>query len=155
MKSRYSRREFIHTSSMAGLGLALAPGLIGMGKSPKAQVRLGFIGVGLRGCNHLHNVLSRQDVIVPAICDIDPERLSIASDMIVKSGREKPELYTGNEHAFEKLLQRSDIDGKSDGERGHHVLYDHGNLGLDDRKYDVLRDCLCAKLHLRNRTEQT
>jgi predicted dehydrogenase len=111
MRSRFSRREFLQTSSMAGLGLALAPGLITAQTRIKTQVRLGFIGVGLRGCNHLHNVLSRQDVVVPAICDIDPERLKIAEDLVVKSGRPKPELYTGSELAFEKMLQRADIDG--------------------------------------------
>ena len=89
----------------------MAPRLIAGQIGIKTQVRLGFIGVGLRGCNHLNNVLSRQDVVVPAICDIDPERLAIAGDMISKSGRPKPEVYTGSERSFEKMLQRSDIDG--------------------------------------------
>jgi predicted dehydrogenase len=111
MKSRFSRREFLQTTSIAGLGLALSPGLLRAQPILKTQVRLGFIGVGLRGCNHLHNVLSRQDVVVPAICDINSDRLTIASDMIVKSGRPKPELYTGGDLAFEKMLQRSDLDG--------------------------------------------
>ena len=111
MDNKFSRRKFLQTTSLAGIGLAVTPRLASSFTGMKTQVRLGFIGVGLRGCNHLHNVLSRQDIVVPAICDIDPERLTIAGDLIVKSGRPKPEVYTGSELAFEKMLQRSDIDG--------------------------------------------
>ncbi len=110
MSNGFTRRDFLQTTGMAGLGLALLPKMA-IGSQVKEKVRIGFIGVGLRGCNHLHNVLSRPDVVVPAICDIDPERITIATDMIVKSGRPKPEAYTGSELAFEKLLQRNDIDG--------------------------------------------
>jgi predicted dehydrogenase len=48
---------------------------------------------------------------VPAICDIDPQRLAIAQDKITKSGRPKAAEYKDGEYAFEKLLQRDDIDG--------------------------------------------
>ncbi|HQH41546.1 MAG TPA: Gfo/Idh/MocA family oxidoreductase, partial [Bacteroidales bacterium] len=77
----------------------------------KPTVRIGLIGAGLRGCNHLELLLARNDVVVPAICDIDPERIEVAKTMIRKAGKKEPEVYTGSEWAWEKLLQRTDIDG--------------------------------------------
>ncbi len=106
-----NRRSFVKSSGLAGLGLAIAPKIYFDNGKGKDKVRIGFIGVGLRGSNHLHNILSRTDVEVPAICDIDKERIGIAQDMIIKSGRAKAVEYSDNERAFEKLLQRTDIEG--------------------------------------------
>jgi predicted dehydrogenase len=111
MLPNIDRRSFVKTSGMAGLGLALAPKMYFDKEKNKDKVRIGFIGVGLRGTNHLNNLLVRPDVEVPAICDIDPERIAIAQDMIVKSGRPKAAEYKEGDTAFEKLLQRTDIEG--------------------------------------------
>ncbi|MFD0762732.1 twin-arginine translocation signal domain-containing protein, partial [Lutibacter aestuarii] len=84
-----SRRNFIKNTAIAGAGLTLLPNMsFGLnsnvfGKDQK--IRVGMIGVGLRGTNHLNNVLLRNDVLVTAICDIDPNRISIALDRIEKA----------------------------------------------------------------------
>ena len=104
------RRDFIRTSAMAGAVLSMPTGLFARGIA-KDKVRIGFIGVGLRGCNHLRNVLMRDDVEVPAICDIDPERLDVAAGIIAEAGAPKAQAYTGSEYAYQDLLARSDIDG--------------------------------------------
>lgn len=67
------RRDFIKIAALSGIGISLAPHLsFGTNLSSKTA-RIGFIGVGGRGRNHLQNILNRKDVIVPAFCDIDPE----------------------------------------------------------------------------------
>ncbi len=104
------RRDFITKSAMAGAVLSMPAGMFSRG-IVNEKVRIGFIGVGLRGCNHLRNVLMRDDVEVPAICDIDPERLDVATKIITDAGAKKPETYTGSEYAYRDLLSRSDIDG--------------------------------------------
>jgi predicted dehydrogenase len=72
-------------------------------------VRLGFIGVGLRGRSHLEQVLYRPDVSVTALADVDPDALRISNEMIRKSGRKDAATYSG-ERDFEKLVQRKDVD---------------------------------------------
>ena len=103
------RRDFIRTGAVIGAASVLP--FQAFGKASNEKVRIGFIGVGLRGRNHLNNLLMRDDVIVPAICDLDPDALEKAQAMISKSGRQKAESYTGDAYAYRDLLQRSDIDG--------------------------------------------
>jgi predicted dehydrogenase len=102
------RRNFIKTSAAVGLTAAAAPNLVFGGT--KEKVRLGLIGVGLRGTWHLKNALERDDVELRAICDIDPERIAIAESMISKSGSAKALVFDKGEHAYRELLQRNDID---------------------------------------------
>ncbi len=104
------RRDFIKSSAIAGFGLGLGSYTFASSiKSEKA--RIAFIGMGLRGCNHLHNLLSRSDVEIPAICDIDPGRNEIAQEMIIKAGYKKAKVYEKNEWSYRDLLARNDIDG--------------------------------------------
>ncbi|MEA1896476.1 MAG: Gfo/Idh/MocA family oxidoreductase [Bacteroidota bacterium] len=109
--SRFKRRDFIKASVITGLGLAMAPAYT-FGRSQKNEkVRIGFIGVGGRGRSHLNNILNRDDVLVPAICDTDPDAIQRSKTMIEKAGFEKPEIYTDSEHAYLKMLERDDLDG--------------------------------------------
>ncbi|MEQ9583371.1 MAG: twin-arginine translocation signal domain-containing protein, partial [Arenibacter sp.] len=83
------RRNFIKKTAITGAGIALLPNLsLGKGLIKDTQkLRVGVIGVGLRGTNHLDNLLKRTDVVVTAICDIDQNRIDIAQDHIVKAGQ--------------------------------------------------------------------
>lgn len=106
-----NRRDFLKLTALTGLSFYLSPAFAMAQEVKKPTVRIGLIGAGLRGCNHLELLLARNDVVVPAICDIDPERIEVAKTMIRKAGKKEPEVYTGSEWAWEKLLQRTDIDG--------------------------------------------
>jgi len=109
--SGFDRRNFIKTSAITGLALAMTP-MYSFGNPLKdKKVRIGFIGVGGRGRNHLGNILRRSDVIVPAICDVDPEAIEISKSMIQKAGFKQAAIYTGDEFAYLKMLERDDIDG--------------------------------------------
>ena len=103
------RRDFIRTGAALGAASVLPFPVFGQTGNEKA--RIGFIGVGLRGRNHLNNLLQRDDVLVPAICDLDPDALGKAQAMIVKSGHQKAEEYSGDKYAYRSLLERSDMDG--------------------------------------------
>ncbi len=107
-----SRREFLKATALTGAGIALAPNIIfGASKKDNGKVRIGFIGVGGRGRSHLRNILQRDDVIVPAICDIDPNALKQTQSMIKNSGRKKAEEYSKNEYSYIDMLNRDDIEG--------------------------------------------
>jgi predicted dehydrogenase len=104
------RRNFIKTTAVAGAGLAIAPGFA-FGKSPsESTLRLGFIGVGLRGAWHLENALKRKDVEVTAICDIDPARLELCQKLIDEAGHKKAEEFGKNAYDYRNLLESKKVD---------------------------------------------
>ncbi len=104
------RRVFVRNMSLAGAGIGLArPASLFARTSAAPKVRLGFIGTGLRGQNHLHNALSRADVDVVAVCDVDPAMLASTQDIIKKSGKPMPKIFTGDPYAYRKLLAEKDL----------------------------------------------
>ena len=106
-----SRRDFVKKTAIAGTGLALAPSIsLGMNLTFKDKLNVGLIGVGLRGTNHLNNVLLREDVNVVAICDIDQRRNVIALDMISKAGQAKPKVFGKNDYDYRNLLALKEVD---------------------------------------------
>ena len=105
-----SRRKFIKQSTVVGAGIIMTPGLtFGINKS-QDKLKVGMIGVGLRGTNHLNNVLLRGDVLVTAICDIDPKRISIALEIISKSGDDAPKVFGSNDLDYRNLLALKEVD---------------------------------------------
>lgn len=74
------------------------------------KVRLVIIGVGLRGQDHLELMLMRNDVDVVGICDINERMLGMAKDAITKSGKKMPQIFTGDNYAWKKMLELKNID---------------------------------------------
>lgn len=107
---RQSRRDFIHTATIVGAGLSFAPHLSFAASSAKDRLRVGLIGVGLRGTNHLQNLLLRDDTEVRAICDIDPARITLNLDLIAKAGKEKPLVFGKDAYDYRRLLDLQDLD---------------------------------------------
>ena len=107
-----SRRHFIKQSAIAGAGLSMIPNAtFGMvSNTQKDILKVGLIGVGLRGTNHLNNVLLRDDVLVTAICDIDSNRITLALDNISKKGKKKPQVFGKNEYDYRNLLELQEVD---------------------------------------------
>ncbi|PKA82055.1 putative dehydrogenase [Ulvibacter sp. MAR_2010_11] len=107
-----SRRDFVKKTAILGTGIVLAPHLSfgAASNSTKEILNVGLIGVGLRGTNHLNNVLLRDDVHVVAICDIDERRNAIALEMISKAGQKKPKVFSDSELAYKNLLALPEID---------------------------------------------
>ena len=109
-----SRRDFIKNTAIAGAGLTMLPNMsFGLNSNvfgKEQKIRVGMIGVGLRGTNHLNNVLLRDDVLVTAICDIDPNRISIALDRIEKAGQKKPAVFGSSDYDYRNLLALKEVD---------------------------------------------
>ncbi|MFT4534623.1 MAG: hypothetical protein ACI9P5_001984 [Saprospiraceae bacterium] len=107
-----SRRKFVKQTALAGAGLSILPNLSfasNIGSSGQ-KIKLAFIGVGLRGTNHINNALLRNDVEITAICDIDPNRINIALKVIVDSGSAKPKVFGSSDYDYRNLLDLKDID---------------------------------------------
>jgi predicted dehydrogenase len=105
------RRKFIAKSLVYSSGAAFLPHLTKSQSLQQTKVRLGFIGVGLRGRDHLGMALYRDDVEIVAICDIDPNAILQAQKLITDKGRKPAAVYQKGDHDFENLAKRTDIDG--------------------------------------------
>ncbi len=104
-----TRRDFIKTAAATGLGLTLLPSTI-FSKDKDSKVRLGFIGVGLRGQSHLELALNRNDVEVVAICDVQQHMIDMSKGLIKKSGKPMPLVIMEGPYGYRKLLENKDID---------------------------------------------
>lgn len=104
-----TRRNFVKKATLAGAGLSILPNLA-FSNTFNQKLKVGFIGVGLRGTNHLNNVLLRDDVLVTAICDIDENRIAIALNEISKAGQQKPLIFGSNDYDYRNLLALKNVD---------------------------------------------
>ncbi|HEY5826691.1 MAG TPA: Gfo/Idh/MocA family oxidoreductase [Cyclobacteriaceae bacterium] len=104
-----TRRDFIKSSAVAGLGFTILPSSV-FSKEKATKVKLGFIGVGLRGQNHLDLALKRNDVEVVAICDIQQRMIDMSLDLVTKSGKSKPQVILDGPYGYKKMLENKDID---------------------------------------------
>jgi predicted dehydrogenase len=107
-----TRRNFIQKTALVSAGISLTPQLSfgNTSRSSKTKLNIALIGVGLRGTNHLNNLLLRDDVAVVAICDIDTSRISIAQEMIAKYGQKKAQVFGNDDYDYRNLLALSEVD---------------------------------------------
>lgn len=105
-----TRRNFIKTSAAAGLGFSILPSNVLLAKDKAAKVRVGFIGVGLRGQGHLDLALKRNDTEVVAICDVQQRMIDMSLSLVTKSGKPRPQIIIDGPYGYKKLLENKDID---------------------------------------------
>ncbi|MBC7842301.1 MAG: Gfo/Idh/MocA family oxidoreductase [Gemmatimonadaceae bacterium] len=132
-----SRRDLLKGAAMAGAGLALglpnsaqaasgpmpltpialpqperaAATMVGVPFEKRDVVRVAIVGTGLRGRSVLHELLGVDNVKITAICDTVPEKLDLAVKQMREAGHTyEPARFTGDDRAYERLVQRDDID---------------------------------------------
>ena len=76
---------------------------------PLQKVRVAHIGLS-RGMTHVNDCLNLEFVEVVAVCDLRDERAKSAADQCEKVRGKRPDVYSGTEHIWEKMLARDDID---------------------------------------------
>jgi len=96
------RRSFLKVAGSAGLTTSLA--------GAYKPVRVGVAGVGNRGSAHVKMLLDLPGVEIPAICDIDNNRLDAALTMVVAAGRPQPEGYARGPEDYLRMVARNDLD---------------------------------------------
>ena len=105
---RLKRRRFL--STLAGSAGALqtlgAPSLLTAGKPPSEKVQVAIIGPRGMGGFHLKGLLSRDDVHVAALCDVDESVLSERSNDVKKATGEQVKIFGD----FRKVLDLKNID---------------------------------------------
>lgn len=121
MDPKNDRRDFLK----CGAGLSAAAALAGTRsaaeqlaesgqEASKAKaiklVRVGFVGVGVKGSEHVANLLRLEGVELVAVCDIREEACAAAQRQTEKLGKRKPTAYTCGEHDFERMCKTEDLD---------------------------------------------
>lgn len=106
-----NRRKFIRQTGMASIAGAYSlSGIRAYAATQKDRVRIGIIGTGMRGQNHIEMMLERTDVDIVALADPDTRMLADALSLIKKAGKAEPATYPKGNYDYKNLLKRSDID---------------------------------------------
>lgn len=124
-----SRRDFLKTSLMTGAAIGLsniptigndltflqAPStknknVVGLACEPLNKVRIGFIGLGMRGPDAVDRMMKIEGVEIKALGDLMPERVKAVNELVKKAGRPEAVEYSGSENAWKKMCERDDID---------------------------------------------
>ncbi len=105
------RRKFIQHSSSAGLALGFSlSGIQAFAAESINKVRLGIIGVGMRGQSHLEMMINRTDVEIIAFADPNPSMMADAQKLLKQAGKSAAIEYAKGNYDYQNLLKRTDID---------------------------------------------
>lgn len=83
--------------------------MIGFATAPIDTVRVGFVGLGMRGPGAVERFTYIDGVKITALCDLLPERVEKAQGILERHGLPKAAGYSGEE-GYKELCQRDDID---------------------------------------------
>lgn len=128
-----NRRNFLRVSGLGGLGL-VSSGLIGCKETtneflastptssrsqrfnmsgyaaPKLEtVRIGFIGLGMRGPGGVDAMSKIEGVEIKGICDLRPKEVEKVQKMLEDTSH-NPDSYSGSDYAWKEMVDRDDID---------------------------------------------
>lgn len=73
-------------------------------------VRVGFIGLGMRGPGAVNRFTYIPGTRIVALCDLHPDRVEKAQTILDKASLPRAAEYSGSEDAWKELCQRDDID---------------------------------------------
>lgn len=82
---------------------------LGMTADPIDTVRIGLVGLGMRGDEAVRRLCYIDEVKITAICDLLPDRVKDAQDYLAERGREPAAEYSGEE-GYKQLCESPDID---------------------------------------------
>ncbi|MEM1328556.1 MAG: Gfo/Idh/MocA family oxidoreductase [Bacteroidota bacterium] len=101
------RRNFLKTSSAAGVAVGVQPFTIIRNGSPSEKLVLAVMGVRSRGLALAKAALKMKNTEIAYICDVDQAYIDKAIDAVSKIQGKKPK----GEKDIRKILENKDIDG--------------------------------------------
>ena len=84
--------------------------MLNFAAEPMEVVRVGFIGLGMRGPGAVRRWCQIEGTEIVALCDINPEGIEKSQRYIAAAGRKPAAEYSGSEDAWQKVCERDDID---------------------------------------------
>jgi len=107
---KINRRDFIKTTAVASTATTLMPRSL-LASNKNNQVKLGFIGTGLRGQWILALAAKYPEVHIPAICDVDESMIAGALKILKDAGKPKPRVYSSGDQDFRRMVSSEVLDG--------------------------------------------
>ena len=91
------------------LHAAKGKSVMGLTVAPLKTVRIGIIGIGMRGSEAVKRLMQIEGVELKVFCDLVPDNVKNANKALTKAGFKAAEEYTA-ESDWKKLCERDDID---------------------------------------------
>jgi len=120
MTHEMSRRRFLETMALAAGAVGLAgcqttrhagqPSVVGrnmcgFAAPPLPKVRVGVVGLGMRGPGAVERLARIRDVEITALCDIRPERVEVTQKILQEHGRPRARGFTTGPEDWRNLCQ--------------------------------------------------
>ena len=83
--------------------------MLGFAAEPIPVVRVGFIGLGMRGPGAVNRFTHLEGVEIKGLCDLEQSNVDKCQEILVQANLPKAEGYVGPE-AYKELCERDDID---------------------------------------------
>lgn len=126
--------------------------MLAFAAEPIDTVRVGFIGLGMRGPDAVERFTFIPGTKVVALCDIDSARVQESQNFLVSKGLPEAATYYGSEDAWKQLCERDDLDliyiatdwknhakmGKYGMEQGKHVAIEVPAAMTLDEIWDLI-----------------
>lgn len=87
-----------------------ATDLVGFAVDPIDTVRVGFVGLGMRGREAVKRFTHIPGAEISALCDIEPEKVETSVADVVNAGFAAPDAYSGEADSWKALCDDPDID---------------------------------------------
>jgi len=118
MSHQLSRRQFIKTLSLTAGAVSYwnltgcnpvstgpHPNMCGFAAPPLEKVRVGVVGLGMRGPGAVERLAKMQDVEILALCDIRPDRVDYTQTILEQHGRPSARGFTAGPEDWRNLCQ--------------------------------------------------
>ncbi len=114
MLRQQDRRQFLRATGLAGAAVSIgAQPLLSQQPSssaPKERLRVGFVGVGVKGSAHAGNLLAMEHVDLVAVCDILERQCEETQQQAERLGKIIPTAYFRGTRDFERMCAEEDLD---------------------------------------------
>ena len=84
--------------------------VLGLTTEPLDTVRVGFVGLGMRGPGAVYRFTHSPGVKIVALCDVEADRVAAAQNILTDAGLPEAAAYSGSTEAYKEMCEREDID---------------------------------------------
>ncbi len=109
-----NRKEFIWASALAagavpmvgnaGIFRSGRQNMCGFSAPPIGKVRVGIIGLGMRGTGAVQRLSKIRDIEIVALCDLRPEIVVRSQKLLANAGRKPAKSFSGTEEVWKDLV---------------------------------------------------
>ena len=83
---------------------------LGLRTAPLQTVRVGFVGLGMRGPDAVSRWCHIEGTDIKALCDVEAGRVEACQRLLRQNGRPEAAAYSGSTEVYKALCERDDID---------------------------------------------